>query len=262
MGDRIEYAERSGLLEVVKEWIKGEKYVAVWKLKEAFTLDEETAVAVFSYLIEEGLIEKESTYHQGNLVKKEAAKPPFKVYIIDVNPDIVSALKKEFLGVEGVEILEEDFAHFLGTHPDIDCIVSPGNSFGLMDGGYDKAIVDYFGTEIEKAVQKRIDEDYCSEQPVGTSFSLDIPGTSYKLIHTPTMRLPSPIKDPLLVYQCERSSLMEALRIEAKSILLPAFGGATGKVKPALLAKGMKQGYLQIVEGLKSKEDPYGRKGT
>ena len=262
MGDRIEYAERSGLLEVVKEWIKGEKYVAVWKLKEAFTLDEETAVAVFSYLIEEGLIEKEPTYHQGNLVKKEAAKPPFKVYIIDVNPDIVSALKKEFLGVEGVEVLEEDFAHFMGTHPDIDCIVSPGNSFGLMDGGYDKAIVDYFGTEIEKAVQKRIDEDYCSEQPVGTSFSLDIPGASYKLIHTPTMRLPSPIKDPLLVYQCERSSLMEALRIEAKSILLPAFGGATGKVKPALLAKGMKQGYLQIVEGLKSKEDPYGRKGA
>ncbi len=254
MGNSIEYIERSGLLDVVKEWIKTERYITVWKLKEAFTIDEETAITVFSRLIEEGLIAKEKTYDKGNLVKKEAVSLPFKIYIIDINPDIVSSLKKEFLDENGVVVLNEDFAHFMDTHPDVDCIVSPGNSFGMMDGGYDKAIINYFGTIVEKAVQKRINDDYYGEQPVGTSLAIDIPGTSYKLIHTPTMRLPSPIKDPFVIYQCMRVTLMEAIRIDAKSILLPAFGGATGKVGPVILAKEMKQGYVQIVENLESKK--------
>ncbi len=261
MDKRMEYAEKSGLLEVVREWIKTEKYIAAWKLQEAFTLDKETADAVFSFLIEEGLIAREPTYHQGNLVIKEMAKLPFKVYIIDLNHEIVSALKKEFNTEGCAEISEDDFTHFVKTHPEVDCIVSPGNSFGLMSGGYDKAIVDCFGPEVEKAVQKRIDESFFGEQPIGTSFSIDIPGASHKLIHTPTMRLPSPIKDPLLVYQCMRTTLMEAVRIKAKSILIPAFGGATGRVRPASLAAMMKQGYVQVAERLETKGSLYGRKG-
>lgn len=30
----------------------------------------------------------------------------------------------------------------------IDAVVSPANAYGLMDGGYDKALTDYFGNDL------------------------------------------------------------------------------------------------------------------
>jgi hypothetical protein len=37
-----------------------------------------------------------------------------------------------------------------------DCLVSPANSYGLMDGGVDKIINEYFGGELQARVQRRI----------------------------------------------------------------------------------------------------------
>ncbi|MGB3240982.1 MAG: hypothetical protein WBB29_22045 [Geitlerinemataceae cyanobacterium] len=51
-----------------------------------------------------------------------------------------------------------------------DCLVSPANSFGMMDGDMDAAIVRYFGQSLMDRVQRRILDDYLGEQPVGTSF--------------------------------------------------------------------------------------------
>jgi O-acetyl-ADP-ribose deacetylase (regulator of RNase III) len=48
-------------------------------------------------------------------------------------------------------------------------MVSPANSFGLMDGGIDAAITKYFGKELMQRVQARIMQEYCGEQPVGTA---------------------------------------------------------------------------------------------
>ena len=62
------YANSSGLLDVVKDWIKNEKYVSLWKLEETFSLREDMAKAVFDFLIEEALLAKEPTYSLGNLV--------------------------------------------------------------------------------------------------------------------------------------------------------------------------------------------------
>ena len=62
---------------------------------------------------------------------------------------------------------------FLGSFeslPSFDCVATAGNSFGLMDAGMDLAVLKFFGTQIQERIQKRILEDYCGEQPVGTSF--------------------------------------------------------------------------------------------
>ncbi len=117
-----------------------------------------------------------------------------------------------------------------------------------MNGGYDEAITDYFGVILENKVREHIDKYYLGEQPVGTSIMIDIPNTNKKLIHTPTMRLPSPIKDETIVYQCMRSTLICAIKGRISSIVIPAFGGATGKVKPDVIAKYMKAGYKQVFE--------------
>jgi len=37
------------------------------------------------------------------------------------------------------ETVQDGFRHFMETHA-VQCVVSPANAFGLMDGGYDSAI--------------------------------------------------------------------------------------------------------------------------
>ena len=68
-----------------------------------------------------------------------------------------------------------------------------------------------------------------------------------KLIHTPTMRIPSIIKDRTIIYHCMRSCLMMAIKNRVKSIVIPAFGGGCGEVEPEIIARMMSRGYQQIL---------------
>ena len=60
------------------------------------------------------------------------------------------------------------------------------------------------------------------------------------------MRLPSEIREPEIVYQCMRTTLMEAIKNKIESIVIPVFGGGTGMVPYRTIAKLMKMGYDQI----------------
>lgn len=183
-----------------------------------------------------------------------------KIYLLDINKSMTDTWERYFLKEEAT-IVNDDFISFMNTHPSVDAIVSPANSYGLMDGGYDRAITKFFGTHLAKKVQQKIIDDWYGEQPVGTSLHVlitkkdgevrfEIPGeVGYKikyLIHTPTMRIPERITDPRIVYQCMRSTLIEAHNIGAEEIVIPAFGGLTGKVDHEMIAAMMKAAYDQI----------------
>ncbi|WP_406033625.1 macro domain-containing protein, partial [Treponema saccharophilum] len=129
---------------------------------------------------------------------------------------------------------------------DVECVVSPANSYGLMDGGYDAAITAYFGDALIPHVQEYIRTHFFCEQPVGTSFLIDIPGSAKKLIHTPTMRVPSVIREPLVVYQCTRTTLISAMQNDIKSLVIPAFGGSCGNVPPQKIALLMRGAFDQL----------------
>ena len=250
MNDTLEKDQQSGLLDNIKIWIKQRRHVSVALLQINFSISFPHARKIMEYLQEEGYVEQD-----GKTVKNPSKHNPFsqmKIYLIDLNPRIVVAWKKEFSGIENVKVIQGEFAQFLDSHPEIDGIVSPANSFGYMDGGYDEAITAYFGAALEEKVQRYIEEHCYGEQPVGTAIVVDIPDAAdKKLVHVPTMRLPSPIADPLVVYQCMRITLIEGLRHGLNALLIPAFGGATGGVKPEIIAKYMKLGYQQIDEHVK-----------
>ena len=106
----------------------------------------------------------------------------------------------------------EDFLNLY----EVECVVSRANSYELIDGGYDLAITECFGWELAETVQKRILEGYFGEQLVGTSITVDIPDSNMKLIHTPLMRYPSLIKDPMIVYYCTTATLMCAIKNNIK----------------------------------------------
>lgn len=172
-----------------------------------------------------------------------------KLDLVTNSAGMAEAWEDAFRGYKGVTAHCCDFRAFIGQHPEVDAVVSPANAYGLMDGNYDRAISEEFGPALAERVRAVILEQFCGEQPVGTSFSVPIPGREdILLIHTPTMRAPSPIVDPLVVYQCMRTTLMEAMRTSRQRIVVPAFGGACGFLPFKKIATLMWEAYLQIAD--------------
>ena len=61
------------------------------------------------------------------------------------------------------------------------------------------------------------------------------------------MRVPSMIKDPMVIYTCMRTCLLKALENHIESIVIPAFGGGCGLVPPQIICKMMYEAYKQVL---------------
>ena len=122
---------------------------------------------------------------------------PINLILVDTNLELVREWRTHFSGLQNVEIVHGGFQE-LDT---FDCMVSPANSFGIMDGGVDAAITRYFGFSLMEAVQRRILDEFLGEQPVGTSIIVETGHAEHPfLAHTPTMRIPMPIARTDYVY--------------------------------------------------------------
>ena len=167
-----------------------------------------------------------------------------KIYLLDINKNMTDAWQQYFKDIEEVEIVNEYLSAFMDSHPEVVGIVSPANSFGLMDGGYDKAIIDYLGPKAQTNVLTTLDAVYNGYQPVGTC--LAVPFSKYVILHTPTMRTPEPIMDYRVIYDCMRSCLLKAKENKCEDIVVPAFGGLTGRVPYDIVAKMMYLAYAHL----------------
>lgn len=138
----------------------------------------------------------------------------FKLILSAISPDLFEAFKKYFAKFPQVEVV---FKRFEDT--EFDCVVSAANSFGLMDGGVDQCITDYFGVQMMKRVQQEVLNQYYGEQPVGTSmivrgnadFKFGEGGVLLKnkyVAHTPTMRIPMDINKTSYVYSAMKAMLI------------------------------------------------------
>jgi O-acetyl-ADP-ribose deacetylase (regulator of RNase III) len=141
------------------------------------------------------------------------------------------------------------------TVPSFDCVATAGNSFGLMDAGMDLAIVKFFGHEIQNAVQRRILQDFCGEQPVGTAFIVETGRLDRPyLAHAPTMRIPMNISGTDHVYLATWATLLAVRRhnrASAKKIetlVCPAFGAGTGGVSGPEVGFQMKLAYRHFLK--------------
>ena len=177
---------------------------------------------------------------------------PF-IYLLAMDMDLEDSFIRSFHRIDNIEIVRDDLFSFLDSNPSVTGIVSPANSFGMMSGGLDKALRDYFGMELQDAVRGKIRAEWFGEQNVGTCMVVDIPNTNgKKLFHTPSMRTPSVIKDYQVIYTCMRSVLIAALEADVKSLLVPAFGAGTGHVPVTIVAENMRLAYDQIRDQLEN----------
>ncbi|MDY7023038.1 MAG: macro domain-containing protein, partial [Cyanobacteriota bacterium] len=120
-----------------------------------------------------------------------------KLILVAPNPTLADAFREHFHYLPDVEIVNNTFENV----SEYDCLVSPANSFGLMDGGIDAAIIQYFSKALMIRVQDKILAEYLGEQSVGTCLIVETQHPKHPfLAHTPTMRVPMSINGTDIPY--------------------------------------------------------------
>jgi O-acetyl-ADP-ribose deacetylase (regulator of RNase III) len=172
--------------------------------------------------------------------------------LILVAPDslLAEAFQEHFHYFPDVEIVNNYFEWL----PEFDCLVSPANSFGMMDGGIDAAIIKFFGSSLMDRVQQRILTDYLGEQPVGTSMIVETAHPKHPfLAHTPTMRVPMSIVGTDIPYVAMWAMLLAVrnhnlqAQCKIKSIACPGLGTGIGRVPYAEAARQMALAYDHFI---------------
>ncbi|MDQ2770087.1 MAG: macro domain-containing protein [Bacteroidota bacterium] len=165
--------------------------------------------------------------------------------LADLNPSLCEAWRDSFANYPEVNIVNSRFEEV----KEFDCMVSAANSFGLMDGGVDLAISNFFGPDLQTRVQIHILERYNGEQPVGTSFITETNHPKHPFVaHTPTMRVPMSINGTDNVYLAMKAMLQAVKEFNTsekriKRVLCPGLGTATGCVPDEIAAQQMALAY-------------------
>ncbi|MEB3217952.1 MAG: macro domain-containing protein [Nostocales cyanobacterium 94392] len=169
-----------------------------------------------------------------------------KLILVAPNSLLTEAFQQHFNDFPNVEIVNNYFEWL----PVFDCLVSPANSFGIMDGGMDAAIIKFFGSKLQDKVQQRILTDYLGEQPVGTSMIVETGNLKHPfLAHTPTMRVPMSIAGTDVPYVAMWAMLLAVRRHnqlsehQINTVACPGLGTGIGRVPYHEAARQMALAY-------------------
>ncbi len=169
-----------------------------------------------------------------------------KLILIDRNRDISEIFRGVFLAHAEVEVVCGRFEDL----PAYDCVVTAGNSFGLMDAGMDLAVVKEFGIGVMEEIQRVIITDHLGEQPVGTCIIVPTAHPAHPFVaHAPTMRVPMNIRGTDHVYLAMWASLTAVYRhnrdhdLKIQRLACPGLGTGTGGMEPLEAALQMRMAY-------------------
>jgi O-acetyl-ADP-ribose deacetylase (regulator of RNase III) len=165
------------------------------------------------------------------------------INLIDKNKEMCNCWSEFFNDCSDVLIHNTDFFSVKS-----DCVVSPANSFGFMDGGLDLVISRKLGWSVQTMLQKQIKQNYGGELLVGQAELVETNNSDFPyLISAPTMRVPMIIKDTVNVYLASKAIfkiLLNEKRIN--SINISGLGTGVGQVSYNICAKQMKAAYNDI----------------
>ena len=132
-----------------------------------------------------------------------------------------------------------------------DAIVSPGNSFGFMEGDLNLEISEFFGGQVLERLQKLIQTRHHGELLVGLAEVVDTDHSKIPyLIAAPIMRVPTVLRETVNVYLATRAILTlvkfgtvpdgTPVKHIIETIAIPGMGTGKGKVPPHICANQMK----------------------
>ncbi|RKH17353.1 Appr-1-p processing protein [Corallococcus sp. CA047B] len=175
---------------------------------------------------------------------------PEKIYLIDRAPQLVKAWAEAFEAFDFVSVVEGDFFSVSA-----DAMVSPANSFGIMDGGLDLAIRDTLGLLVQDAVQKAIVERHHGELPVGAAEVVSSGDARWPfLVAAPTMRIPESVAQTVNAYLAFRAILLAVKRHNEaagapviRTLVCPGLGTGIGGLEPRRCAAQMRMALKQVL---------------
>lgn len=172
-----------------------------------------------------------------------------KISIVSKDPEICSILE-ELLYDFDIDIYNTKIEEYFFEHQkEMSIYICPGNSFGNMDGGYDQGIINVMGKQIERLVQKNINQNYGGVLSIGSAIYIE-DENNHHIIYSPCMFFPETIRDYSIIFQCTYISLICARKHNFNNIILPVFGGETGEVPYNIIAKYMKLGVDSFINGI------------
>lgn len=176
------------------------------------------------------------------MVIKRELHMNIKLIAADIN--LYKAWRFEFSNLNNIEIIHDDI--FKQT---ADAIVSPANSFGIMDGGLDGKLRDFFGMQIEESVRAKTKTDYSGELPVGSAIVVGINNSQFKfLISAPTMRVPEEAADSLNAYLAMRAIFIAAVNHkDINLIAVPGLCSLSGRMPMNIVARQLRVAYERVV---------------
>lgn len=170
------------------------------------------------------------------------------INLVDLNKELTEYWKLMFSDVPNIKVYHDNIINIKS-----DCLVSPANSFGFMDGGIDKAISYNIGNDIINKVQNIIKNKYYGELLVGQAELVKTGNIEYPyLIVAPTMRVPFDIRNTMNVYLCA-SAIFKLLKrlcsnTDIKSVNISGLETLTGQIEPNVCAKQMRIAYRDVFE--------------
>ena len=174
-----------------------------------------------------------------------------KVYLVDSKQALCSKWEKVFSDYPEVEVITGDY-----FQQDADAIVSPANSYGIMDGGLDLAIRDELGFQVETDIQEIILQKYHGEMPIGSAEIIKTNHNKWSyMIVAPTMRIPENVAFTLNSYNAFRAILIAINRFNKsqpqkpiKSLVCSGLGTGVGSMTPVKCAAQMRAAYKLMQE--------------
>jgi len=127
-----------------------------------------------------------------------------------------------------------------------DAIVSPANSFGIMDGGIDVVIRELIGVENERMIQRKIREGYEGELVIGDATIVPVPGQYKNTIVAPTMRIPTDVSTSINAYLAFRAAMIIAKKSALKTVVASSFCTGIGKMSSKLAVKQMRMAWDEV----------------
>ena len=174
-----------------------------------------------------------------------------KLYLIDSKSELCDKWRQVFSSYPEVEVLTGDY-----FQQNADAIVSPTNSFGIMDGGLDLAIRNKLGFQVETDIQEVILNKYHGEMPIGNAEIINTNHNKWSyMIAAPTMRTPENVAFTLNAYIAFRAILIAINSFNEskpkrpiKSLVCSGLGTGIGSMEPVKCAAQMRAAYKLIKE--------------
>ena len=162
------------------------------------------------------------------------------LHLVDFNGSLVNAWVKAFEAFREVTIQQGNLLTVARN-----CVVSPANSYGFMDGGIDAWYRAFFGAQIERTVQDAINRRPEGQLPVGASLVVRTGHETVPyMIVAPTMTVPEQVESR----NCYRA-MRAILRIAGTDgavgldVYCPGLATGVGMVPPEHAADEMAQAY-------------------